>query len=97
MSWLCPYDLAGSLLLDHLGVERVHLYAEPTGHFPHKPEPLKENLTELCDAVKQHGAHAGFAQNPDADRLAIVTKTGPTSARNTRWFSVPWRGVGTGI
>ena len=63
-------------LLDHLEVERVHLYAEPSGHFPHVPEPLKENLTELCDAVKQHGAHAGFAQDPDADRLAIVDEQG---------------------
>ena len=63
-------------LLDHLGVERVHLYAGPSGHFPHVPEPLKENLTELCDAVKQHGAHAGFAQDPDADRLAIVDEQG---------------------
>ncbi len=63
-------------LLDHLGVERVHLYAEPTGHFPHVPEPLKENLTQLCDAVRQHGAHAGFAQDPDADRLAIVDEQG---------------------
>ncbi len=65
-----------ALLLDHLGVERVHLYAQPTGHFPHVPEPLRENLTELCEVVKQQGAHAGFAQDPDADRLAIVDEQG---------------------
>ena len=65
-----------ALLLDRLGVEAVHLYAEPTGHFPHVPEPLRENLTELCAAVKQHGAHAGFAQDPDADRLAVVDGDG---------------------
>jgi len=65
-----------ALLLDQLGVERVHLYAEPTGHFPHVPEPLRENLTELCDAVASHGADAGFAQDPDADRLAVVDERG---------------------
>ncbi len=63
-------------LLDHLGVELVHLYAEPTGLFPHTPEPTKENLTELAAAVKEHGAAIGFAQDPDADRLAIVDENG---------------------
>ncbi|MEX0886424.1 MAG: phosphoglucosamine mutase [Phycisphaeraceae bacterium] len=63
-------------LLEHLHVERVHLYAEPTGRFPHGPEPLAENLTDLARAVAEHGAHAGFAQDPDADRLAIVDEMG---------------------
>ena len=64
------------MLLDHLGVERVHLFAEPTGHFPHVPEPTRDNLTGLCDAVREHGADAGFAQDPDADRLAVVDENG---------------------
>ena len=63
-------------LLDHLGVELIHLYAEPTGLFPHTPEPTKENLTEPAAAVKEHGAAIGFAQDPDADRLAIVDENG---------------------
>ncbi|MEM9417492.1 MAG: phosphoglucosamine mutase [Planctomycetota bacterium] len=63
-------------LLDHLGVETVQLYKEPTGQFPHVPEPTKENLTELCEVVAQEGAHVGFAQDPDADRLAIVDEQG---------------------
>lgn len=67
---------AARLLLDALGVELVHLYGEPTGQFPHTPEPTKENLTGLCDAMKQHHAHVGFAQDPDADRLAIVDEQG---------------------
>lgn len=54
----------------------VHLYAEPTGLFPHTPEPLRENLTELAAAVKRHGADIGFAQDPDADRLALVDDRG---------------------
>lgn len=65
-----------ALMLRELGVELIHLYAEPTGQFPHAPEPVRENLGSLCDAVKQHGADAGFAQDPDADRLAIVDETG---------------------
>ncbi|MEO1235550.1 MAG: phosphoglucosamine mutase [Planctomycetota bacterium] len=63
-------------LLDHLGVERVHLYAQPTGHFPHTPEPTKDNLTELCKRVAQENADVGFAQDPDADRLAVVDEHG---------------------
>ncbi len=63
-------------LLNDLGVELIHLYAEPTGHFPHTPEPTRENLTELCDAVREHDADVGFAQDPDADRLAVVDNRG---------------------
>jgi len=63
-------------LLERLGVECVHLWAEPTGLFPHTPEPTRENLTALCEAVREHGADVGFAQDPDADRLAIVDNTG---------------------
>ena len=63
-------------LLHHLGVELVHLYAEPTGLFPHTPEPTRENLVGLSDDVVKHGAAIGFAQDPDADRLAIVDEKG---------------------
>ncbi|MHC4995510.1 MAG: phosphoglucosamine mutase, partial [Planctomycetota bacterium] len=65
-----------AILLRELGAELVHLYGEPTGRFPHTPEPLEENLTELADAVRTHNADVGFAQDPDADRLAIVDNTG---------------------
>jgi phosphomannomutase len=67
---------AAAMLLRELGVELVHLYAEPTGRFPHTPEPTRENLVGLSDAVRQHKADIGFAQDPDADRLAIVDETG---------------------
>ncbi|MEM1445188.1 MAG: phosphoglucosamine mutase [Planctomycetota bacterium] len=63
-------------LLQALGVEFTHLYPEPTGDFPHPPEPTKDNLTELADAVAKHRAHVGFAQDTDADRLAIVDEGG---------------------
>ncbi|MFN3167866.1 MAG: phosphoglucosamine mutase [Phycisphaeraceae bacterium] len=63
-------------LLHALGVKLYHLYAEPTGDFPHTPEPTKDNLTELCEQTAKLGADVGFAQDPDADRLAIVDEQG---------------------
>ena len=63
-------------LLAGLGCELVHVNGEPTGVFAHRPEPIAENLTELCDAVREAGAAVGFAQDPDADRLALVDENG---------------------
>ena len=63
-------------LLEALGVGLIHMYPEPTGIFPHTPEPTKDNLTELCTQVVKHGAAIGFAQDPDADRLAVVDEKG---------------------
>ncbi len=63
-------------LLAALGCEVLHLNGEPTGRFAHTPEPTAENLTQLCDAVRQTGAALGFAQDPDGDRLAIVDEQG---------------------
>ncbi len=67
---------AGRMLLERLGCTVVHLNGEPTGVFAHAPEPVRENLTDLAQAVAAHGADAGFAQDPDADRLAIVDERG---------------------
>lgn len=68
---------AGRSLLEQLGCTVTHLHGEPTGHFAHTPEPIKENLTELATttAAKKDAA-CGFAQDPDADRLAIVDEQG---------------------
>jgi phosphomannomutase len=49
---------------------------EATGKFAHEPEPTRENLTGLCQEVKRANAVIGFAQDPDADRLAIVDDNG---------------------
>src|SRR5258705_5233934 len=48
----------------------------PSGLSPSTAEPLAENLGDLCAAVKEHGANIGFAQDMDADRLAIVSEQG---------------------
>ena len=38
-------------LLERMGVECVKLYCEPNGKFPHNPEPLPKNLTEISKLV----------------------------------------------
>lgn len=64
------------VLLESLGVELIHLHAEPTGEFPHEPEPIESNLTGLASRVAELSADAGMAQDPDADRLALVDGSG---------------------
>ncbi|MBA7471489.1 Phosphoglucosamine mutase [subsurface metagenome] len=63
-------------LLGEFGCEVVAINDEPTGLFAHTPEPLAENLIGLCEQVKANAADLGFAQDPDADRLAIVDENG---------------------
>ena len=63
-------------LLAQLGCTVTAIYDEPTGIFGHTPEPTAANVTELCDVVRNNKAAIGFAQDPDADRLAIVDESG---------------------
>lgn len=63
-------------LLEKMGVECVALYCEPTGHFPHNPEPLKEHLQDLSAAVVKNKAHLGIVVDPDVDRLAFIDEKG---------------------
>ena len=63
-------------LLKRLGVKVIELYCEPTGHFPHNPEPLKEHLGDLCNLVKERKADFGIVVDPDVDRLAFVAEDG---------------------
>lgn len=64
-------------LLKALGVAHVvELYCEPTGHFPHNPEPLPENLIDISDKIKETGADLGIVVDPDVDRLAFVCEDG---------------------
>ena len=64
-------------LLKELGVTEIsELYSEPTGHFPHNPEPLPENLTEISNLISSDDIDVGFVVDPDVDRLAIVDENG---------------------
>lgn len=64
------------LLLERMGVECVKLFCEPNGYFPHNPEPLPENLTEISELVVKEGADLGIVVDPDVDRLAFVCDDG---------------------
>lgn len=68
--------IAIPLLLERLGVEVIKLYCEPNGEFPHNPEPLKEHLTDLSEAVIKHKADFGIVVDPDVDRLAFMDENG---------------------
>ncbi|WP_100340529.1 phosphoglucosamine mutase [Mucilaginibacter auburnensis] len=64
-------------LLEALGVKTVHkLFCEPDGQFPHNPEPLPENLTDLSKEVTSKNADLGIAVDPDVDRLCFVCEDG---------------------
>ena len=71
---------AGSLALpamvEALGCKVHRLYCEPNGEFPRGPEPLSHNLKRLGEAVVSHKADAGFATDPDGDRLAVIDENG---------------------
>jgi len=64
-------------MLKALGVTKItELYCDPTGHFPHNPEPLPEHLTDLSSKIVEVGADVGFTVDPDVDRLAMVCEDG---------------------
>ncbi|MEO6831290.1 MAG: phosphoglucosamine mutase [Chitinophagaceae bacterium] len=64
-------------LLEALGVNKIQVInGEVNGQFEHNPEPLPENLRELCKVVKKNNAHLGIAVDPDVDRLCFVCEDG---------------------
>ncbi len=71
--------IAITTLLKEFGIKYSNitkLYCEPTGEFPHNPEPLPEHLTEISETVVREKADVGFVVDPDVDRLAIVCEDG---------------------
>jgi len=63
-------------LLKQLGCDVVGMNLEQTGRFAHPPEPVPENLGDLCQRVKQESAHLGIAVDPDVDRCVLIDETG---------------------
>ena len=77
----CGNGAAGFIAPDlykNLGCELIELYSEVDGNFPnHHPDPGKvENLKDLIQAVKTHGADLGLAFDGDGDRVGMVTNNG---------------------
>jgi phosphomannomutase len=76
-----PVNSTGAIavpeLLKALGVKDISVINEEvTGKFAHNPEPLPENLIELCREVEKKNAHLGIAVDPDVDRLCFVCEDG---------------------
>lgn len=68
--------IAVPMLLKAMGVTVKELYCEPTGHFPHNPEPLPEHLTDISSLIKKGKYDLGIVVDPDVDRLALVCEDG---------------------
>jgi phosphomannomutase len=75
-----PCGATGSItdrdFLESLGCQVVAVHEELSSDFPRGSEPVPENLTRLATLVRESKAHVGFAQDPDADRLAVVSDRG---------------------
>ena len=62
--------------LRSLGCEVFAINDQPDGVFRRPPEPVAANLSELCEVVRLQKCDIGFAQDPDGDRLTVVTEKG---------------------
>ncbi len=72
-------------LLHSLGVVGIiELHCDGSGIFPHRPEPVPENLASLKDAILREKADLGIVVDPDADRLVLIMENGePFIEENT--------------
>ena len=70
-------EIAVPMLLEALGVSTISsIYGEPNGIFPHNPEPLPENIKQICKEVGEGDFDLGIVVDPDVDRLALVCEDG---------------------
>jgi len=65
-------SIAIPAMLKELNCEVIIINETPDGNFAHNPEPLPQNLVELCETVKKTNADLGIAVDPDVDRLALI-------------------------
>jgi phosphomannomutase len=68
--------IAVPMLLKSMGVMVKEIHCEPTGHFAHNPEPLPENLTDICREIQKGKYDLGIVVDPDVDRLALICEDG---------------------
>ena len=71
-------SLVAQQALELLGCQVTGLYCDLDGRFPnHHPDPtVLENLSDLMQAVKDHGADVGIGYDGDADRIGAVDEQG---------------------
>jgi phosphomannomutase len=81
----------GSSLLHALGCQVVVLGGLPDGRYDHPPEPTETNLRAFSAIVPATGAVVGFAQDPDADRLALVDENGRYIGEELTLALAAWR------
>jgi phosphomannomutase len=81
---------AGSSLvpefLELLGCDVYKINCTPDGIFPRPPEPTEDALIETSREVKKLGVDIGFALDPDADRLVVLT---PEKGAISEEYTVP--------
>ncbi|MEK7748834.1 MAG: phosphoglucosamine mutase, partial [Bacteroidota bacterium] len=63
-------------LLKKLGCKVVEMNCDLSGVFAHTPEPIPENLADLCKRVLKEKADLGIAVDPDVDRLVLINEKG---------------------
>jgi len=84
-------SIACAKLLNRLGCRVESINCNVNKPFPHNPEPVAENLSELIKLVKNKKADIGFALDSDADRLAIISEQGkPIGEENTLALAVKY-------
>ncbi len=71
-------SLVAKQALELLGCKVTGLYCDLDGRFPnHHPDPtVLENLSDLMEAVRVHGADVGIGYDGDADRIGAVDEQG---------------------
>lgn len=75
----CVNAAGGSIvpqLLSELGCEVIEMNCDVSGIFAHTPEPIPENLQDLCKRVRKVRADIGIAVDPDVDRLVLIDERG---------------------
>ena len=77
------------MFLEKLGCKVYREYCTPDGTFPRPPEPTPDALAKTGKLMKKTDAEIGFALDPDADRLIVLTpKRGVISEEYTLPLSV---------
>jgi phosphomannomutase len=64
------------MVLEAMGCKVYRLSCSFAPDFPRKPEPVRENIAALCRFVESCKLDAGFACDPDCDRLSVVDENG---------------------